>query len=194
MTAKQRIETAKGLDLWSIKRDYSIKVFGINSRETFNRKDELTAHFKAEGIKQLTFFRINQGCKLFGYVIHGVSTVKGKKNGIAILCTLMLGKLVVRLVGNVSDSYDKHYEVISLIKAHFKKEWFYKDPSEDWLRIYDKVPINNAQIRTASIRLKERRYHVLLKSHTKLVEHCKEVSKRQKELSKEIYSNDYMYR
>jgi len=193
MTAKQRIETAKGLNSWSIKHDYNINVFGINSRETFNHKDELTANFKTKGIKQLTFFRINQGCKLFGYVIHGVSTVKGKKNGVAVLCTLMLGKFGVRFGGNVSDGYDKHYEVISLMKEHFKKEWFYKDPSEDWLRVYDKVPINNAQIRTASIRLKERRYHALLKKHTKLVEHCREVSKRQKEVSKEIHSNNYMY-
>ncbi len=194
ITAAQRKKIARVLGRWDIKDMYRITVSDVKYNAAFTHRDKLTDYFKSKNIEQLSFFKIYQNHRLFGYIAHGVHKDKTKKNGVLSLCTLMLDNFVVREISEeISDKWDKDRQIINLIKEYFSKEWFYDKPSKNWLRVYDKTPINNAQARSASIRLKERRYKKLLEKHEKLKKHCKEVSIKQRELNKEVNSNNYMY-
>ena len=159
VTAPQRRRISRKLGLWSVSGEYRINIADMNANQIFTHKVKLTDYFKSKNIKQLTFFRVFQSHSLFGYIVHGVHKDKGKTNGVLSLCTLMLDSFVVKTISEeVSDQSDRDCQIIGLMKDYFLKEWFYDKPSRSWLRVYDKVPINNAQARSASIRLKERRY------------------------------------
>ena len=182
LTAAQRKKINAKLGRWKFDHDYKVNISGVNSREVITHKDKLKDYFKSKDITKLTFFRMYQNHRLFGYIVHGVHKDKIKTNGVLCLCTLMLDNFNVKLISDeISDNSDKDGEIVRSIEKYFFNEWYYNKPSKNWLRVYDKVPINNAQARSASVRLKERRYQTLLRKY----EHCMQVLTKQKELNKE---------
>ena len=140
------------------------------THDNVEKVELLKEYLTSKKVGELSFFSLRNGCSLFGYAIYGTSKRNGKKCGLVYLCWHSLNEYIIDEIGFIKIDSNKKMDTSRIIGNYLNKVRYFKEVEEEsgWLKIYFKKEMNNAQIRTASIRLKEKRIQKLYAENEKL--------------------------